>query len=86
MKEFISRESVIELCSELQGKTSSREEMKGISKVWKEVKKLPANYDLNNVLDKLKEYASECFNNQDLSGGIKVHECIKIVEEGIKEI
>ena len=82
MNDLISREAVIDLCSEIQGIASTRGEMEGIGKLWKGVKGLPIAFDLEKVLQDLEKHAEECLHNGDLLGGSKIHYCINIVKEG----
>ena len=42
MNDYISRQDAIDALAELQGKASTKAELKGISKVWKRIKKLPS--------------------------------------------
>ena len=42
MSDLIDRQAVIDALAELQGRASSKAELKGISKVWKRIKKLPS--------------------------------------------
>lgn len=41
MTDLIKREDAIELCAEAQGKASTKSELKGISRIWKGLRKLP---------------------------------------------
>ena len=42
MDDCISREAVINICYERQGKARSKTELESISRIWKAVKKLPS--------------------------------------------
>ena len=42
MSDLIRREDAIELCAEAQGRASTKSELKGISKVWQGLLKLPS--------------------------------------------
>lgn len=42
MSDLIRREDAIELCAEAQGQASTKSELKGISKVWQGLLKLPS--------------------------------------------
>ena len=42
MSDNISREAAIELCAEAQGQASTKSELKGISKIWQGLLKLPS--------------------------------------------
>lgn len=42
MSDLISRKDAIELCAEAQGRASTKSELKGISKVWQGLIKLPS--------------------------------------------
>lgn len=42
MKDTICREDAIELCAEAQGRATTKAELKGISKVWQGLLKLPS--------------------------------------------
>lgn len=85
MNDLISRQAVIDLCSELQGTASSREEMQAISKLWKKVKAMPTAYDLEKVLENLEAYAEEGLNGKNLINRPNVYKCIKIVEQGLEK-
>ena len=41
MNDLISRQAAIDAMAELQGRASSKGELKGISKAWKRIKELP---------------------------------------------
>ena len=41
MDELISRQAAIDAMAELQGRASTKAELKGISKAWKRIKQLP---------------------------------------------
>ena len=41
MDELISRQQAIDAMAELQGRASTKAELKGISKAWKRIKQLP---------------------------------------------
>lgn len=42
MKDLIERQAAIDAMAELQGRASTKAELKGISKAWKWIKKLPS--------------------------------------------
>lgn len=42
MSDLISRQAAIDVMAELQGMASTKAELKGISKAWKWIKKLPS--------------------------------------------
>lgn len=42
MSDLISRQAVIDKMAELQGRAATKTELKGISKAWKRIKKLPS--------------------------------------------
>lgn len=42
MNDLISRQAVIDAMAELQGRASTKAELKGISKAWKRIKQLPS--------------------------------------------
>ena len=42
MSDLISRKAAIDAMAELQGRASTKAELKGISKAWKRIKKLPS--------------------------------------------
>ena len=42
MSDLIDRQAAIDAMAELQGRASTKAELKGISKAWKRIKKLPS--------------------------------------------
>lgn len=78
MNDLISREKVIEICHDLQGVSSNRDERSGISKVWKGVKNIPTAFDIDDMIKRIKENSNE--NNR-----IDVDRAIKIIKDCFNE-
>ena len=63
MSDLISRQAAIDAMAELQGRASSKGELKGISKAWKRIKQLPPIQPKRGrwILDRSGAYCcSEC--------------------------
>ena len=63
MNDLISRQAAIDAMAELQGRASSKGELKGISKAWKRIKELPPIQPKRGrwILDRSGAYCcSEC--------------------------
>jgi hypothetical protein len=67
MNDYISRQDAIDALAELQGKASTKAELKGISKVWKRIKKLPsAQPEVIRCKDCKWKQGSECVRFADV--------------------
>lgn len=67
MIDYISRQAAIDALAELQGKASTKAELKGISKVWKRIKKLPsAQPEVIRCKDCKWKQGSECVRFADV--------------------
>lgn len=49
MDDLISRQAMIDAMAELQARASTKAELKGISKIWKRIKKLPSAQPERNM-------------------------------------
>lgn len=57
MSDLISRQAAIDAMAELQGRASTKAELKGISKAWKRIKQLPP------IQPKMGKWVLVCDNN-----------------------
>ena len=74
----ISREDAIELCAKAQGRTSTKSELKGISKIWQGLLKLPsAEAKLTQA-----EKCEDCISNSTNKDKIICSDCISSKAEG----
>lgn len=69
MSDYIKREDAIELCAEAQGRASTKSELKGISRIWQKLLKLPPAEAVEVVRCKDCEFWDKCDENI-LNGGI----------------
>ena len=68
-QDLISRQAVIDAMAELQGRASTKAELKGISKAWKRIKQLPSaqpewnNHTVACLLEELFDDPCACNYN-----------------------
>lgn len=61
MQDLISRQAAIDAMAELQGRASTKAELKGISKAWKRIKALPSVQPKRGVwIDDGSELGCQC--------------------------
>lgn len=63
MNDLISRQQAIDAMAELQGRASTKAELKGISKAWKRIKRLPSAQPIILCKDCKHLYAPYGFYN-----------------------
>lgn len=83
MTDLISRADAIELCAEAQGRASTKSELKGISKIWQVLLKLPSAEAVQgvgryeNAMQKLREMPKYL-------NGVKAKQIKKIPSEAVQ--